>query len=262
MTNKEYHAHPALGKSALFQLTVSPQMFQYRLKNPQETAALEFGTAFHTAVLEPELFEQEYAVCPECDRRTAIGKAIYTQFASEADGKTILSAEDYKLICDMRDSVMSHKLAASLIKNSVHEQSHFWIDKDTGVECKCRPDMEYAAIKTLWDLKSCNNASTDAFSRDCVKYGYQLQAGHYLTPFPADWGFGFICVEKKPPFAVNVMTADEEFIAAGKLLQADLLKQYKECRDTDNWYGYNGKDGQVNELSLPYWAVDNSEDEE
>lgn len=261
MTNKEYHAHPALGKSALFELTKSPQMFRYRQENPQESATLFFGQAFHKYVLEPDTFLEEFAILPECDKRTKEGKATMETFTANNIGKTLITTADFQTICDMHCSLMSNKLAASLIRNSLHEQSHFWTDLETGVKCKCRPDMEYESAKLLIDLKSCNNAGTDMFSRDCVKYGYHLQAAHYLTPFPNDWQFMFIAVEKTKPHQVNVMTADAEFIASGKMLQADLLKLYKKCSDTNNWYGYNGENGQANELSLPYWAVDNSEEE-
>ncbi|MDP1573157.1 MAG: PD-(D/E)XK nuclease-like domain-containing protein [Pseudomonadota bacterium] len=59
----DYHAHPALGHSALIKLLRSPAHYlHYRSEPGKDTPAKAFGTAFHAAVLEPGLFAAEYAV--------------------------------------------------------------------------------------------------------------------------------------------------------------------------------------------------------
>ena len=260
MTNKEYHNTQAIGKSMLFNMAKSPAYYKYKLENKEETDAMTFGSAFHKLVLEPNEFNEEYAVLSKIDKRTTIGKAQFAQFELDNLNKTIISYADFNIMQEMNYSLMQNKFAMELINNSKHETSHFWIDSKTGLNCKCRPDMDHLKSKLIIDLKTCNNADTDTFSRDCLKYGYHLQAAHYLDSFKnLSYQFMFLCIEKKPPYSINILIADEEFIAQGKILQEKLLKELKYCIDNNVFYGYNGKNNSPNTLSLPYWGIDEYE---
>lgn len=63
MTNAEYHALQAIGHSSIVKAMRSPAHLREALDNPkQPTPAMELGTAIHTAILEPKIFREEYAV--------------------------------------------------------------------------------------------------------------------------------------------------------------------------------------------------------
>ena len=72
MTEKEYRSHPSVSRSELWRLiTESPEKFIYNRENPQPpTNALIFGQAFHMAVLQPEIYDDNFVVAPSVDRRT------------------------------------------------------------------------------------------------------------------------------------------------------------------------------------------------
>ena len=86
-TNKEYHSGEGVSKSDLDLLHTCPAKYRYRKDNPDdnETPAMLFGSMVHKLILEPEDFEREYAVAPECDRRTKAGKAIFDEFAAKVN---------------------------------------------------------------------------------------------------------------------------------------------------------------------------------
>lgn len=92
--------------------------------------------------------------------------------------------------------------------------------------------------------------------KSAIKYGYDLQAGMYTEGMKANTGndymFVFIAQEKKPPYAINIVEATEDFISEGNQLFHDLLGIYHECKVTDNWYGYM-QNGKTNVLDLPDW---------
>ena len=89
MTETEYRNHPAVSRSELWRIRESPQKFAwYKQHPPEPTPALLFGQVFHKLVLEPNLFEQEFVVAPECDRRTKAGKMAWADFQMEAQNKT------------------------------------------------------------------------------------------------------------------------------------------------------------------------------
>ena len=118
------------------------------------------------------------------------------------------------------------------------------------------------------DYKSTADASTEAFMRSAVNYGYTFQSGMYLegvcqnlyqTSLLSVLGTGeapifvFVAQEKTAPYAVNILQADELMIRRGYDIFRELLGIYHECKVTDNWYGFLGPYNVINSLSLPAW---------
>ena len=139
------------------------------------------------------------------------------------------------------------------------ETPFFWVDELTGEECKCRTDCLNTSYSQpiIVDVKSATDAGTEAFIRDAIKYGYDFQAAMYLegvskhikqTPL-----FVFIVVEKTPPYAVNILQADELLLKRGHNIFRECIDTYHNCRLSGNWYGYLGKNNQINTLALPAW---------
>lgn len=258
-SSKVYHSRKAISRSKLFLMKKSPAHYKYILENGSEqTEALRFGTMFHTFILEPKLFKRRYVIIPHVDRRTKEGKAIIEQ--ATQSGKEIVTESELAILTAMRDNVMNNKYAAALLQG-VKETSYYWKDDMTGIKCKCRPDCltQIGNLNIIVDLKSCVSADTESFMRDALKFGYDLQAAQYKTgveliedkPFK----FVFIAVEKTPPYAVNILEADEIFIRKGYDDFRNYLGMLKYCQDTGNWYGYTGETGRPNTLNLPAWLL-------
>lgn len=259
ISNAEYHASAPLSKSNLHLLSKSPAHFKYALEHKEEaTAAMNFGTAFHAYVLESDKFDEEYIVAPKIDRRTKEGKALAKEI--EESGKLPISEEDMRAIEQMARNVLSNKYAAALLSGE-KEQSYFWTDERTGIDLKCRPDCrtDLSGVSVIVDLKTCGNADTDAFFRDCLKYGYDLQAALYKRGVERferkPHRFVFIAVEKEPPYAFNILEADRLFIDKGNADLNDYLETVVQCAKTGNWYGYNGENGEPNLICLPAWLA-------
>jgi exodeoxyribonuclease VIII len=260
LTNAEYHARPEVSKSGLDMVRRSPLHFWNRYLNPDRiieppTAAMTIGSALHTRVLEPHLFDDEYAVAPHCDRRTKEGKMIWADFEQEAAGKTLLKAEDALQITAMADSLRRHPAARVLLnKAGKAEQSYFWTDDETGEKCKCRPDFHTDDRRIIVDVKTTEDASPGKFLRSSVlQWRYHVQAAFYMQGVPEAELFLFAVVEKKPPFAAAVYTLPTKLVERGlEDARAD-LRCIAECRAADRWPGYGDE---VQELSLPKWLED------
>lgn len=259
MTNKEYREHEGISKSSLSKIAKSPMHFKYYIENPQEdTPALLFGRALHKYILEKDDFFSEFAICPACDRRTKEGKETYKKFEEESVGKDVISAEDFEDIKKMYEVAYSNPYVQKLLEGE-HELSFFWVDEQTGEPCKCRPDAlaEIGGQHIIVDYKTTENAETEAFKQSAIKYSYDLQAGMYSEGMKKctgnDYLFIFIAQEKKPPYAINIVQADEFFLKEGTLLFHDLLEILHECKVKDEWPGYMGFENEVSNLSLPKW---------
>lgn len=265
-----YHASEPLSRSRLFTMVkggvICPKNFLYAEKNgKRDTAALLFGRAFHKAILEPNDFFSEFAISPSgIDRRTTEGKNASMAFAENAETRQILTPDDFEKIIGMVESVKENKTASKLILGEI-EQSYYWTDEETGLKLKCRPDVRRQNKKgaLIVDVKSAQDASTDAFQKEAVKYGYDVQAVHYKSGVDAFYGvehrFIFLVVEKTPPYLVNILEPDEAFLARGRELYRRILGEIAYARKTGDWYGFEGPDGfgAVNKLKLPnYLAKD------
>ena len=241
MTEKEYREHPGVNKSTLWELRKSPLHYKYALEHPQkDTPALKFGRAFHMAVLQPEEFKKTYAVAPDIDRRTKQGKEEWQAFLDFYEGREIITQDDYETIIGMRDAVLNDPDAHYLLFGCQTEVPVFWTDEATGIECKCKIDACKQGV--VIDLKSCDNAETEAFKRAAKQYGYDAQCAHYLRGYRSKYGINaewyFIAVEKKEPWAVNVIQVGDDFIDRGTWIIIDLMDKLKKCREQDQWPGY------------------------
>ena len=268
-TNAEYHGYrESISKSRLANMAVCPAYFKWCEDNPSAPSDdMVLGSAFHKIVLEPETFDDEFVVMPNFDRRTKDGKMQYALFVEQSNGKTVITQEQYETICGMRDSIMSNPYAKKLINGNI-EQSMYFTDDLTKVDCKCRPDVwrKVADRVVITDLKSAKSVMPNDFMRDCVKYHYDLQTAMYrdgaskVLGVPKDnIDFVFIAVEKKPPYLLNIMQADTYVIQKGEADFREFIGTYKECLETSNWYSFNGKDNIINNLSLPSYLLKDKE---
>ena len=261
MTEREYREHPAISRSQLFKISESPEKFKYYQENLKEpTPSLIFGQLLHAMALQPETVNDLFAVAPNVDRRTKAGKEAFAEFVAEAENKTVVTADMYQQATEMCEALSRDEFVQKLFKGE-KEKVFFWNDDLTGEPCKCRADCltELGDNLIIVDLKSTENAETEAFMKSAIKYGYDFQSAMYSKGVEVNTGkktlFVFIAIEKNPPYAINILQADELFIRRGYDLFREYIGIYHDCKQTGNWYGYLGKFNQINNLSLPSYLA-------
>lgn len=274
MTDKDYRASPGISRSELWRLRESPEKFKWYQDHPEPaTPTLIFGAAVHKLLLEPETFDEEFAVAPEVDRRTKDGREAYNAFLTASDGKSVITLADYEKAVEMTQKAIETPFVKKLLDGE-REKPFFWTDDLTGEKCKCKLDcITYIKGKPIVvDYKTTEDARIyivdggcildGPFVKSAIKYGYYFQAAMYCEGFEKATGvkplFVFIAQEKKPPYAVNVIELDlndARTKAYGYDIFRELLGIYHECKTTDNWYGYLGPEAVIGRLSLPAWAV-------
>lgn len=259
MTEREYRAADGINKSTLWEMRRSPAHYKYSLENPPEdTPALRFGRALHSAILTPSAFKREVVVAPEINQRTKAGKEEYAAWLSSVPADaTILTPAEMQTLKDMVNAYKGSSEARALLKGSKREVPLFWNDRELGLKCKCRVDA--ITPEAIIDIKTTTDASTDAFRRDALKYGYHVQAAHYLEAAMAKRGklpdWYFIAIEKKPPYGVHVMKAEPGFIDYGAFERIRLLEKVKDCMESDTWPSY-----QQGSIEIPDWVYGEEED--
>lgn len=239
----EYAAWKALSRTNLVDLARSPAYFCWRRANEVEpTAPMDLGVAIHTAVLEPERFDQEYAIlAEEVDRRTKDGRATWEAFERANRGRKLLRSRDGLACVSIATALRGGSAAATLIQAGRHEVSLLWRDEGTGLLCKARADVlgEGRHGPLIIDLKSTQNAQPHAFSRSISRDGLYMQAAHYLAGLDAlghpGGQFLFVAYETSPPFWSSVHRLSTRFIDLARQERETLLQAYRFCEENGAW---------------------------
>ncbi len=258
----EYRAaQPALSQSIIKNLlSKSPAHAFEAMSSPHDTAAMKLGRLAHTLILEGvAVFNDRYAVIPECDRRTKEGKAIYNEFTEAAGDRETLAIGELETVSAMQAALQSNSLTKHLFIDGQSEVSAF--GKINGVDIKGRFDYYHPKDNVIIDLKTCLDASPEAVKKYILNYGLHIQQYVYAAlhknitgTLPQD--FIFVMVEKSAPYGIAVFRIDPEAVLAAKKLVKRGIEIYQDCLQTGNWYGYPEA---VQTVNLPAWYYKNLE---
>ena len=220
--NKEYHEIDAISASGLKMMKKSFRL--YYLKNKLKrnySKALDMGTAFHEAVLEPEKFD--------------IGNF------------SLGAASAASLECMINNAQV---MFGYIIEKCWKEISFFYKNEDLGVDQRLRVDAYDPEEGIVYDLKSTRYSNPAKFESEAYELGYHIQAAWYLDVLRALGyranGFAFLVVPSESPFEPFAYTVTEELYQEGRADYGDLVNGYKEFLATPE------KAISYKELYLPY----------
>jgi exodeoxyribonuclease VIII len=282
LSNEDYHAIDAVSPSKLKVLKRSPlHYFDKYLASDREkqkpTDAMKKGTALHTAVLEPELWDSTIAVKPEDAPNRPTEKQLvqpaktgtkahdawldacsrrdwWAEFDKKSAGKLLISPGDADEVRRMADSVRRHPAASFLLEMpGRREASYTWTDPATGLQCKTRPDYHTEDRRIVVDLKTTIDAKRNEFSRSIVNYDYHVQSAWNIDAIGAEQ-FITIAVESSRPYCVAVYPASDALIAAGRRRYEEAMETLAECISSGIWPGYGDEIQEA--IDLPEWCLD------
>lgn len=258
----------------------SPAHYRYWVENADDDAdseALAFGKALHCAFLEPERFGDCYGVLPaEAPRdlrhlrkakkpSDSTLESIEWWDAWEASnaGRLMLTRSAYDLATAMAASARAMVLdfggttitMADLLGECQTEVTVRWVDEETGILCKLRADLYAEELQFAADLKSCLDASREAFSRAVFRHRYHAQHAHYCEGFRAAGAplrsFFFLPVEKDRPHVPAAYHLDPPAEERGWEIRQRSMRKLAHCLKTGEWPGHTRA---VESLSLPAFA--------
>lgn len=257
----EYHKDTThISKSGLDLIHQAPAKYHERYLNPsplmkeKREKQLVIGSAFHSIVLEPHKFQDEFFIMPTM---SGIGSEIARKkLIQENIGKNYISLEEYQIMLGMKESIYAHPIASQLLDvDGMNETRFDWVDPDTGVKCKIKPDHLNFKKEYCVDLKTTKCAKEGVFDRSAFDFRYHVQDAFYLDGLEANGikmkTMAFIAVEKEPPFLVNTLFFGKREIEVGRRTYKKDLAIYAECLATNQWPGY---EQMMHLMGLPEWA--------
>jgi exodeoxyribonuclease VIII len=267
MNDQEYFALDAINATLLKDIIKqSPVHAQARRARKDEpTHQMKLGTAVHTAILDLNVWGDTIAVAPAVDRRTKAGKAEYSEFLETVDNKTIITADQFNLVEQMKVAVFDHPEARRLLANCTASE-HVRVFEYEGEQCKAKIDAVDLLNDTIIDIKTTADASPQAFAKQSANYLYHMQLAWYARSVDREfWSDALIAssdvdayiiaIENTPPHAVVVYIFDAEALRVGWHLCKRAVREWKEYKLdrklNDKSFAY-GSD--IHDLCLPAWA--------
>ncbi|MES3042712.1 PD-(D/E)XK nuclease-like domain-containing protein [Sphingomonas faeni] len=226
-------------------------------RRPQEkTDALRLGSAFHDALLLPELWQDRnvYHVTPEGFSRSktkAMASEIADADAAEAAGCVIITADERDQIDAMVAAMRANPLVNAVLSDGEAETTLAWQDKETGVWLRARPDWMPKRKHIGINVKTTTDASHSGFQSDVTKYRYAMSAaleldgieavfgsrpGNYLHPTIEKPAKGAWQAGDYMPVALWELPADD--IEYGRAMNRRAIRIFADCLSADRWPGY------------------------
>lgn len=201
--------------------------------------ALDFGTLFHTAVLEPDNLTEYLALDAEkiglkADGTPAQNPTMTSAWKkavaeAEADGKKVIAQADLDRALAMREAVLAHDTARQLLDAATaFEESAFWVDEN-GLQHKARFDGRGPGF--VLDLKSTSaKPGARSLRRAVWDYGYHVSGAHY-TEVANGLGlevqtFALIFAEKVEPYRVTVAELGPDLLDEGHALRTEAIARH------------------------------------
>jgi len=252
----DYYAIKALSHSMLSCLAQNPMECKMRyVDDPptlpeKDTAAFAMGHAVHCLTLEPERFDERFAVAPKVDRRTTAGKVAWAEYLEDSEGKTVLDEQDYADAVACVQALYNHADFATIMQQPkrVEVEHHFDL---FGHRFKSRLDCIIDSMKLIVDIKTTDDASPHRWQWSAVDYGYHRQAFIYQGAVElshankkrADESYRFIfAVVEKPkpstrgiPPTVALYELDSETMRMGAKDTFALVQEYERRLEQNDW---------------------------
>ncbi len=258
----DYRAWPEVANSDLKNLKRSPAYALWRRHNEKSTTATAFGTAVHTAVLEPHLLDEQYTLEPQQPKDNEAklwrGTKLYKAARDEIleGGKDILSQDDFDSCRWIRDNVAKDPIGEMI---AATQDGTEWSVRCNGR--KIRPDVLCPGARTVVDLKTSAFASPWKFAKQCHDFMYHMGAAYYLDVLEEVHGhtldddyenYVFLVVPSDPPHEVYSYTLDDDSMAQGRYEFNRLHEQWLECATSNEW---PAGPGVIQEIRIPQYGI-------
>ena len=229
MRTKEYEQDPALAQSQIKDFLRSPRYYEGRhitktIPPKKTTDEMIFGSMVHCLALEPEHFDQEFAIITP-NVLTKDGKRTgnaWKEFAAANAGKELVFGEDVQLAKTLGEQLRNHPAFPSAENILTIEKPIYW--KIHGTMCKGIADIVTQAsvvfdIKTVGDMDAflINQPTGSVMSKDAFDRGYDIQAAFYLEGCCQFYDrkfdrFILLLVETDAPYRIRVAEFSPEDI--------------------------------------------------
>jgi hypothetical protein len=241
---------PKMGGSPAHYWAYSP-LNPKRLPEPEKEAFI-IGRALHHLALGEPFFNKLFVQQPdEINGRPWSGagcdpKAREKWKAEQATlGKTILKGEQIDRLVGMSEQMGKNPEISDGLLAGYIERSLFWVDKETGLWFKARPDSIPRADFQFSDLKITTSTHWYEMQKTIYDWGYFMQAALVGEGCQHVFGqpmtsFTFVFVEHHAPYCVDTVPLKDNDLARGHAANHQAARKIAHGLKTGEWPGPGG----------------------
>jgi hypothetical protein len=200
MNDTDYFSHEYISCSELKSFAKGVNYYIADKANPKQSDAMDFGKAFHQAILENDFdFSKIWKTKATIDKHT--------------------------------ESITKMKNALGLYYNfSSNSNEYVLLDHENGLRCKI--DSYDYLRNTIYDIKTCQSAKFEDVIKDIFNYKYHWQSKFYIDLINRYSGtqqtmFKFIFIEKQEPYSIIEVELDGEILDLAYSQYEHLLNELK-----------------------------------
>lgn len=230
--------------------------------------ALTLGRGAHHLLLGESHFSERFAIRPETlngEKWNSNRNDCKAWLKHCRDlGQEVLLPAQIKAIRGMARGLAAHPMVHAGILKGLIEHSMVWLDKDTGVWLKARPDAIPTSDADFSDLKTTVSVDREKLQRTIADYSYHVQAAligmgsRELLGRPME-SFTLVFVEKAPPYCASVVTLKPADIELGEQIVRAALRVFADCLESGQWPGPGGVQRDAEFIEIPTWPRNRQE---
>lgn len=300
VSEAEYHASPLVSRGKLYTLMREGSdyyqaEYEHRRITTNVTASMRLGRLVHCAVLEPERWERGFCLPPPADLAEpeppkpvpAEGTSPNTKehrenlkrwrdeharwsdrnaraVAEYLRGREIVRPDDHAHVLGMAAAVAAHPRASALLSGShvVTERALRWVDADTGLGCRVKPDALDERSMVMSDLKSIGMCPRpENVGRVIASSWYHGQGAFYSDGYEALSGerpraFVLVFVRSSPPYTCAVYSLLPRAVELGRREYRAALQELARRTASQQWTPEWSEDAW--EIDLPGYVYQQS----
>lgn len=271
-----YHGDPCVGRSVSSSglrraFIQSPKHFWDKcFYNPErdedpQTEFMILGRAAHHVILGDDLgrFKELFVLRPDTlngEKWNGNRKDCKKWLADrELEGQTVLLQSQLDQVKGMVKSLSEEPIVRGGILNGHIEVSMFWIDDETGLWLKARPDVIPNDSGEVADLKCVSDISDGGLERGLGDHGYHQQGdlireGLRETLRVAMTNFTLVYAESKRPHCIRFGDVPADELDDARNENRAALRLIKRGFDTGYWPGPKGQHGDGGPVRRTKWV--------
>lgn len=230
------------------------------------TSAMRRGVLIHKLLLDSG---PEIVVVNEKDWRKKDAKAERAK--ADAEGKIAVLKGPLQRARDATGHIRERLKKGFGIEFTGHSEVPVrWEAESFQGPAVCRSMFDHVINHTIYDVKTCEDASLAKLSKKIVDLGYDIQHAAYTTALAAlkpeligRVDYVFLFVEVKPPYAVVPARLDAQLRLNGEVRWSEAVDSWSYCLGKKEWPSYTDE---IAYLEAPPWALteggSDGEDEE
>ena len=175
-------------------------------------------------------------------------KEYYTNLKASSKSEAVRG--DHKIIIDaVKYNYMAYhdRVIPRMLKHSKREISMYYLDPETGLKLKIRPDAiafeENIGVNAIISFKSTSSDNLMQFAYQCAKLNYPMKEAMYQEVASKVTGRNFdttilLMMQSVPPYGVAMLVYSRDDIEAGHYRYMNAKQTAMECISKNRYPGY------------------------